>query len=75
MHARDQREWVGGQCDFHPVKVCICKKCGDRENFECEGKNYHTTHILSCPLHSLAYETECDCRASMADVLVHPILK
>ena len=74
-HARDQHEWVGGQCDFHPLKVCSCKKCGDRENFECEGKNYHTKHILSCPLHSLAYEIECDRRASMADILVHPILK
>ena len=46
-----------------------------RENYECEGKDYHTKHILSCPLHSLAYEIECDRRADMADVLVHPVLK
>lgn len=74
-HARDQHEWDGGQCDFHPLKVCSCGKCEDRENFVCEGKDYHTKHILSCPLHSLAYEIECDRRADMADVLVHPVLK
>lgn len=73
-HARDQHEWETGRCDFHPVKVCTCKKCEDREQLECEGKDYHTKYILSCPLHSLAYEIECDRRASMADVLVHPVL-
>ena len=74
-HARDQHTWDGGQCGFHPVKVCSCGECEDRENFKCEGKDYHTKHILSCPLHSLAYEIECDRRADMADVLVHPVLK
>lgn len=64
-----------GQSDFHPLKVCSCKKCEDREQFECKWKDYHTKLILSCPLHSLAYEIECDRRASMADFLVHPILK
>ena len=70
-HARDEHEL----CDFHPVKVCGCGKCEDREKFKCAGKDYHTKHILSCPLHSLAYEIECDRRADMADVLVHPTLK
>ena len=55
-HVHDQHTWDGGQCGFHPVKVCSCGKCEDRENYECEGKDYHTKHILSCPLHSLAYE-------------------
>ena len=26
-HARDIQEWEGGRCDFHPVRVCTCKKC------------------------------------------------
>ena len=74
-HARDQHTWDGGQCGFHPLKVCSCGKCEDRENYECEGKDYHTKHIVSCPLHSLAYEIECNRRVDMADVLVHPVLK
>ena len=69
-HARDQHE-----CDFHPLRVCSCNECEDRDLFECDGKDYHTKHVLSCPLHSLAYEIECYSRASMANVLVHTVLK
>ena len=50
-------------------------ECEDREQFECDGKDYLMNHVLSCPLHCLAYEIECDSRTSMADVLVHPVLK
>ena len=39
-HARDEHEWEGGRCDFHPLKVCTRKKCEDKESIECEGKPY-----------------------------------
>lgn len=74
-HARDEHIWDEGQCDFHPVKVCSCGKCPNKSEFKCEGKDYHTKFLLSCPLHSLAYEIECNERASMASELVHPVLK
>ncbi len=72
--ARDQHEWEGGQCDFHSTLVCSCAAC-EKGELKCEGKPYRTKYVLSCPLHSLAYEIECDYRASMADQLVHPDLK
>ena len=56
-HAHDKQD--AGQCHFHPFRVCSCGKCKDREQFECEGKDYHTKHVSSCPLHSLAYKIEC----------------
>ena len=55
--------------------MCSCNQCEDKEQFDCEGKDYHTKHKLSCPFHSLAYEIDCDWRASMSQVLVHTILK
>jgi len=73
-HARDEHQWEGGQCDFHPMRVCSCGECKQGE-LKCEGREYHTKYVLSCPLHSLAYEIECEYRASMADDLVHPTLK
>ena len=74
-HARDEHEWDDGRCDFHPLRVCSCKKCEDKDNFQCEGKDYRTRHLLSCPFHSLAYEIECHERAKMSAQLVHPTLK
>ena len=59
-HARDEHEWEGGRCDFHPLKLCTCKKCEDKENIQCAGKPYHTRIKLSCPFHALAYEIECN---------------
>ena len=84
-HVRDVHEWEkviteGAEptrecCDFHALKVCSCGKCAGKEKFECEGKDYTTWYKLTCPFHSLIYEIECDFRASMADSLVHPLLK
>ena len=55
-------------CDFHALKVCSCDNCADKENFECEGKDYTTRYRL-------IYEIECDFRASMADALFTLCLK
>ena len=35
-HTRDIHEWEGGKCDFHPLRVCTCKKCSDKEQIECK---------------------------------------
>ena len=43
-HARDEHEWDMGQCDFHPLRVCSCNQCEDKEQFDCEGKDYHSKH-------------------------------
>ena len=74
-HARNEHKWDGGQCDFHPLKICSCGKCNNTDELECKGKPYSTKSVLSCPLHSLAYEIELNERASMANDLVHPVLK
>ena len=59
----------------YPLRVCICKKCGDKEQIECEGKPYKTRMKLDCDFHALLYEIECTERAAQASKLVHPILK
>ena len=74
-HARDVHEWDGGKCDFHPLRVCTCEECENKDAIKCVGKPYHTKVKLSCPFHALAYDIECKERASQADKLVHPILK
>ena len=74
-HARDIHEWEGGRCDFHPLRVCTCKQCEDKENIQCEGKPYKTRMKLDCEFHALLYEIECTERATQASKLVHPILK
>ena len=74
-HARDEHEWDSGKCDFHLPRVCSCGKCEDKEDLKCEGKDYHTKYLLTCPFHSLAYEIECHERAEMAERLVHSTLK
>jgi len=40
----------------------------------CEGKEYHTAHVLTCPLHALAYEIECHHRAALAEQIIDPEL-
>ena len=84
-HVRDEHEWeevkeegaepTREHCDFHPLKVCSCGNCADKGNFECEGKDYAMWYRLTFPFHSFVYEIECDYRASMADSLIHPVLK
>jgi hypothetical protein len=74
-HARDVHEWEGGRCDFHPLRVCTCQKCEDKENIKCTGKPYKTRLRLDCEFHALLYEIECTERAAQASKLVHPILK
>ena len=72
-HARNEHEWEGGHCEFHPLKYCSCGKC-DGDEIKCSGKPYKVKNHLYCPFHSLAYQIECEKRASQSDVLVHPIL-
>ena len=74
-HACDVHKWDNGCCDFHSQRVCSCNHCEDKENFKCEGQDYHTRLKLTCPFHSLAYEIDCHVRAQMAEQVVHPILK
>ena len=31
-HYRDIHQWDGGQCDFHPLVVCSCGLCIDKNN-------------------------------------------
>ena len=72
-HARDIHEWEGGRCYFHPLRVCICKKCDKKGQIECDGKPYKTRMKLDCEFHALLYEIECTERAAQASKLVHPI--
>ena len=65
-HARDIHEWEGGRCDFHPLWVCSCKNCDDKDKLECEGKPYKTRMKLDCEFHALLYEIECNERAAQA---------
>ena len=58
-HARGIHKWDGGQCDFHPLLVCSCGKC-EKDDIKCPGKEYQSAHVLTCPLHALAYEIECN---------------
>ena len=74
-HARDVHEWERERCDFHPLRVCMCLKCEDKENIKCTGKPYKTRLRLDCEFRALLYEIECTERAAQASKLVHPILK
>ena len=74
-HARDVHEWEGGNCDFHPLRVCTCGGCSNKEKLTCEGKPFETRLKLRCAFHALAYEIECNERAAQVQKLVHPILK
>ena len=74
-HVHDEHEWEAGRCDFHQLQVCSCGECEDGEDLKCEGKDYHSRYVLTCPFHSLAYEIECHERAGISEQLVHPILK
>ena len=69
-HVQDIHEWEGGQCQFHALTVCSCGSCMDKNEPQCQGKDYHTREVLSCPFHLLVYKIECHFRAKMADQLV-----
>ena len=71
-HGKNKHTWEGGQCDFHPLKLCTCGDC-NKENILCQGKEY-SSYALTCPFHSLAYEIECANIASLANQIVHPEL-
>ncbi|XP_019645074.1 PREDICTED: uncharacterized protein LOC109485843, partial [Branchiostoma belcheri] len=70
-HARNIHEWKDGSCDFHGKKRCSCKKC-DPLDVQCTGEMYKTSHPLTCPMHSMAYEIECEERAAKAKDVIHP---
>ena len=69
-HVRDDHS----QCNFHKISLCSCGKCGGKEQLDCRGKEYHTRHPITCPMHSLAYEIECHHVSKQAEKLIHPIL-
>uniref|UniRef100_A0A1X7UCX7 Uncharacterized protein n=1 Tax=Amphimedon queenslandica TaxID=400682 RepID=A0A1X7UCX7_AMPQE len=71
-HFQDEHQWDGGQCDFHPLVVCSCGSCTDKYNLKCQGKPYKSDQVLKCPFHTLAYKLECQEKAGLADVLIHP---
>ena len=73
-HARGIHQWNGGKCSFHPSIVCSCGNCDDDDNLQCEGEPYESKFVLSCELHSLGYEIECEVRASSAEKVIHPIM-
>ena len=64
-----------GDVAFIHSKFVNCGKCKNTDKLECKGNPYSTKSVLSCRLHSLAYEIELNDRASMANDLVHPVLK
>ena len=74
-HVQDVHEWEDSQCKFHALKVCSYGDCENKNEPKCEGRDYHTREILSCPFHLLVYEIECHLRANMANKLVDPALK
>ena len=61
-------------CDsqVQPSTVYSCGNCDD-DNLQCEGKPYDSRFVLSCGLHSLGYEIECETRASSAEKVIHAI--
>ena len=67
--------WTITQCDYHPLVVCSCGACRNKEAIECKGKAYKTRFRLDCRFHTLLYEIECHERANQAKELIHPVLK
>ena len=72
-HARNIHNWEGGSCDFHSERKCTCGSC-EEDEVECEGREYATKNPLTCPLHALAYEIECNTRAARSHNVIHPEL-
>ena len=60
------------QCDYHPLVVCSCGACENKDQISCQGKPYKTK---DCKFHALLYEIECHARAKQVKELIHPVLK
>lgn len=74
-HSKDIHQWGGGKgkCTFHEPKKCTCKNCS-KDVIPCEGKEYYTRNPLTCPMHALAFEIECERGDRQAHDLIHPEL-
>ena len=73
-HSRGIHTWEDGECDFHPLRVCSCGQCENQDKLKYQGKEYESTNILTCPLHALTYEIECNHRADHASKIIDPEL-
>ena len=73
-HAWRIHQWNGGKCSFHPSIVRSCMNCDDDDNLQCEDKPYESKCVLSCELHSLGYEIECEVRTSSAEKAIRLIM-
>ena len=45
-----------------------------RKKLHCSGKDYASKNVLTCPMHALAYEIECNHRADDAAEIIDPDL-
>ena len=63
------------QCDYHPLVVCSCSACENKDQIVYQGKPYKTKFRLDCKFHALLYEIECHARAKQVKELIHPVLK
>ena len=73
-HARGIHSWSDGECAFHPAQVCSCGSCEDEDDLKCPGNEYKSRVVVTCKLHALAYEIECNHRADNADEIIDPEL-
>jgi hypothetical protein len=72
-HGRGIHCWETGQCSFHPLRVCTCGQCEyEDDQLSCPGKDYASKNVVTCLLHALAYEIECETRAESACSVFHP---
>ena len=72
-HARGIHQWGASECDLHPQLVCSRGKC-ESDEMKCEGKTYESKNVLTCDLHALAYEIECNHHAAQAAEVIDPEL-
>jgi len=75
-HSKDIHGWEGGSCTFHLLVKCSCKNCeadfdGFYSELKCSGEDYHSTHVLTCQFHALAYEIECTKRVILISLSPH----
>ena len=49
-HLSECRVWgcsrYGGRCDFHPLRICTCHGCDDKENIRRVGEPYKASMRL-----------------------------
>ena len=48
--------------------------CNDVDNLQCVGKPYESKFVLSCELHSLGYEIECERRALNVESVIYTVM-